>query len=198
MIHKNSIFTMQDLCGKDFNHDQFVHCIFPKTGLRFINFLNCTFTMCDFSNCHFEIVSFVECAFSESKLSYVNFSGVYIQACDFSSALMSDCVFEQLKEGSTFEKKKIDLRDCKLNKTQLNGTVFILCDFRKVVFQEVNLEKAIFDKCNLIETSFSGCTIKQTNFDSSKLGKTLLDIEGFLEYGASKGFLLSSNTSFAV
>ncbi len=74
-----------------------------------------------------------------------------------------------------------------------NGTVFVLCDLRKVVFQNVHLEKVIFDRCNLIETSFTGCNIQQTSFDTSKLGKTLLDIDGFLAYGASKGFALSSS-----
>ncbi len=37
MVYKNTVFTAGDLCGKDFTHSEFVHCIFPKSGLQFIN-----------------------------------------------------------------------------------------------------------------------------------------------------------------
>jgi uncharacterized protein YjbI with pentapeptide repeats len=52
------------------------------------------------------------------------------------------------------------------------------------------LESAVFDRCNLIDANFVGADISGVNFNTSKVERTLLDVEGFILFGNSKGFVL--------
>jgi hypothetical protein len=36
----------------------------------------------------------------------------------------------------------------------------------------------------------NGATVAGTNFESSKIDRTILNIDGFITYGASKGFVV--------
>ncbi|KKQ45773.1 MAG: hypothetical protein US62_C0009G0004 [Candidatus Woesebacteria bacterium GW2011_GWA1_37_8] len=75
--------------------------------------------------------------------------------------------------------------------TDLMGTVFSFCNLEKVVFKDSVLVGCVFEKCNLKETDFSSANIESVNFENSKIDKTILDIEGFIKFGNSKGFVLS-------
>src|SRR5260221_9690486 len=127
MLHEDRAFPKDELKGKEFTGDAFVHCIFTGCDLKFTSFTDCTFSHCDFSGCHLDITSFVHCVFSESKLSFLNFSTTTIKACDFSSSLLQECVFLQLKGGSTSDRKKFDLQNCRFENAHLSGTAFVLC-----------------------------------------------------------------------
>jgi uncharacterized protein YjbI with pentapeptide repeats len=103
---------------------------------------------------------------------------------------MRNCVLQQRKSGSNNEKKKFDLSSSIFTETELAGTIFFLCELKGVNFQKANLENVVFDKCNLKEANLTNANIRGTNFTDSRMENTILDIEGFVIFGNSKGFIL--------
>jgi uncharacterized protein YjbI with pentapeptide repeats len=63
-----------------------------------------------------------------------------------------------------------------------------MCNLEKVNFQKSILEGAIFERCNLEETDFTEAKIAGCGFTDCQIKKTYLDMNGFLDYGSSKGF----------
>lgn len=68
--------------------------------------------------------------------------------------------------------------------------MFIKCKLDKVNFREANLEKVIFDHCSLSKADLSGAKIEGISFEGSTIETTYLNLEGFLSFGISKGFVL--------
>jgi serine/threonine-protein kinase len=138
----------------------------------------------------FDITSFMHCSFPESKLSNLDFSQVKIKDCNFTNAILKNCVFQQQKTGSKNEKKKFDLSHTSFEHADVSRTLFYLCELTKANFQNANLEDAVFDKCDLKGANLSGANITGANFATAKIEKTILDVEGFITFGISKGFVL--------
>ena len=65
-----------------------------------------------------------------------------------------------------------------------------MCNLNKVNFQKSILENAVFERCNLEETDFTGAKIAGCGFSECILKKTYLDINGFVDFGITKGFKL--------
>lgn len=65
-----------------------------------------------------------------------------------------------------------------------------MCNLSKVSFQKSNLENSVFEKSNLEETDFTDAKIGGCGFENCNIKKTYLDINGFVDFGASKGFSL--------
>jgi uncharacterized protein YjbI with pentapeptide repeats len=66
--------------------------------------------------------------------------------------------------------------------------VFVFCNLSGGSFKESDLESAIFEKCDLEKTVFNTAKISGTGFTNCKIKETYLDVNGFLDFGASKGF----------
>lgn len=190
MVYKNKRFTEGELRGNDFERDTFISCKFVNINLKFVGFVSCKFKLCDFSGSMLNLVRFVDCTFAESKLSNLDFADTQIKACDFSGAIMKNCIFQQLKEGKKDRRKKLDLTDCKFSETKLERSVFVLCDLTKVGFNGSSLEGVVFEKCDLVGTDFTGADIEGASFTTSKIEKAKLDMEGYIAFGNSKGFIL--------
>jgi uncharacterized protein YjbI with pentapeptide repeats len=68
--------------------------------------------------------------------------------------------------------------------------VFVFCDLEGVSFEKSDLHEAIFERCNLRKTNFKDAQIGGGGFKDSKIEETLLDVNGFIDYGSSQGFKL--------
>jgi len=53
----------------------------------------------------------------------------------------------------------------------------------------------VFERCNLRETEFSGANIAGTGFENCVIHDTKLDIEGFIDLGNSKGFVIGDSVA---
>jgi fluoroquinolone resistance protein len=190
MITKKKVFLHKEIQGEDFEDTAFQSCKFIGLSFKFVNFQNCTFKNCDFSESRFDFVGFSNCSFSESKLSFLDFSNTSVQNCDFANSVAENCVFQKLKGGSKNERKNFDLRSCNFEGANLNGTIFVICNLKKVNFQKSILENAVFERCDLEETDFTLAKIAGCGFSDCNIKKTYLDMNGFLDYGNSKGFVL--------
>jgi len=190
MEYKNKVFTKEELKSITVEDATFIHCIFAGAYLRFSSFLRCTFTECDFSQVMFDMTNFTSCTFKESKLSYLDFSEVALKTCKFSHARMVGCVFHTFKSGAKNIPAQCDLRSCMFEESDLSETVFIRCNCSKVNFRYTNLSHVVFEKCDLTEADMNGATVSGTNFELSKIDRTILNIDGFITYGVSKGFVV--------
>lgn len=108
---------------------------------------------------------------------------------------MKNCVFQQLKAGSKSEKKKFDFTHVNFKESDLAESIFSFCDLREANFQKSNLENVIFERCDLKHSKLTSANITGANFSDSNIEGTILDIEGFISFGNSKGFILKQLTS---
>jgi uncharacterized protein YjbI with pentapeptide repeats len=128
--------------------------------------------------------------FEECKLSNNDLSDIQVRECKFVKSLMVNCVFQQLKSKET--NKKFDLVGCEFVSTSLDGSVFVFCDLTDVGFQKSSLAKVVFERCILAKTDFSEADIDEASFDASRVEKAILDVDGFIKLGNSKGFVLKN------
>lgn len=189
MNYKSKTFSNNDLGGNDFDSQIFESCKFIG-DIKFVNFNNCKFIDCDLSEALFNIASFTNCIFSGSKLSNIDFSDIRIKDCNFSDAVMENCIFQKILVKN--EIKKLDLRGCTFDNTYLKNSAFIFCDLEKVNFEGSELTSVVFERSNLKETNLNRCKIDGIGFENCNIDKTVLDISGFISYGNSKGFVISS------
>ena len=189
MVFKNKIIDSSELDGKDFDGDVFESCKLSG-DIKFTNFMNCKFNDCDLAGAIFNITSFTKCTFSGSKLSNIDFADIRIKDCDFSNAVMENCIFQKILVKN--EIKKLDLRGCIFNSTNLKNSAYIFCNLEKINLEGSDLTGVVFERCNLKETNLNGCNITGTGFENCNIEKTILDVSGFISYGSSKGFTLTN------
>lgn len=190
MIVKSKTFTESDTGGHDFSDTIFESCKFTGITLKFTCFAKCVFKSCDFSRSFLELVSFSDCKFPCSKLSSLDFGNTSLSMCDFEGAVAENCIFQKLKGSSKSDLKKFILKSCNFLGAQLGRTVFVFCDLEGVSFEGADLHQAIFERCNLKETNFLGAKMESAGFKNSKIDNTLLDMNGFVDFGNSNGFKL--------
>jgi uncharacterized protein YjbI with pentapeptide repeats len=181
MIYKNKTFTQNDLKGKDFNGDTFEHCIFVGE-IKFVNFSECIFKNSDFSQGLYNIVSFFDCSFPDSKLSNIDFSNISIENCDFTDSILENCVLRK--------KKKFNLKSVTFENTKLSGAVFVFCNLEGQKIKNCDLTSVVFERCNLKNTDFTESKIDGIGFEDCNIENTVLDLNGFISYGNSKGFIV--------
>lgn len=190
MIYKRKIFNEKEVHSRDYNDSIFEACKFSGITFKFSNFVNCIFKSCDFSESYLDLVSFSKCKFPGTKLSFLDFSNTSLMDRNFEQGVMKACIFQKLKAGSKTDRKNYDIRTCNFSNTDLEGTAFVFCNLEKVNFIDSNLTNVIFDRCNLADADMSGANLTSTGFENSKTKNTLLDINGFVSIGASRGFVL--------
>lgn len=190
MTYKNKIFLEEEACGEHFSDCQFVRCSFPGVNLRFTTFTGCEFNECDLSSIICEGTNFSKCSFPESKLSNLNLFSVKFNDCDFTKSILSNCLFESHSAKNKFETKLFNLSTCRFADTNLSGSVFSRCDLRGVTFQNSNLERATFNRCDLRKADFSQALMSGISFVDCKVEDTVLDFQGFVHFGNSRGFIL--------
>ena len=81
-------------------------------------------------------------------------------------------------------------KSCIFTKADLSDSVFSFCNLREVSFVQTKLEKTVFTSCDLVEANFTQATTPGITFTNCAIRNTKLDIQGFLNYGAAKGFIL--------
>lgn len=187
---KRRVFGKEDVRGGDYKDTAFDACKFIGIVFKFTNFTNCTFKDCDFSESILESVGFSGCKFPGSKLSFLDFGNASVSACSFNEAIAEGCVFQKLKSGSKVDRKKFDLTDCAFDNAVLSKSVFVFCKLTGVGFQKSVLENTIFEKCDLEKTDFGEAKIAGGSFTDCNIKNTILAINGFIDYGYSKGFVL--------
>ena len=89
-------------------------------------------------------------------------------------------------------RKKFDLRGCRFIVTDLEKSVFTLCNLSRDSFNNGKLSGVVFEKSDLSYADFSGADIEGVNFDDCIIDKTVLDMRGFVSFGKSKGFVMES------
>ena len=184
MTYKHKNFSGNEINGQDFEDSVFEHCNFLG-DIRFAGFLKCKFVSCDLSGALFNTTHFTNCSFPGSKLSNIDFSDVNIENCNFSGSVMENCIFKK--------KKKFNLKSNFFEDTNLQRSVFVFCDLTKMKFSGSDLTGTVFERCDLTETNFTGAKLNGTNFEDCKIAKTILDLNGFLSFGSSKGFVLEES-----
>ena len=190
MIVRNKVFSEDDTNGHDFYGYIFESCKFTGITLKFTNFSRCVFKSCDFSESFLDLASFTECKFPDSKLSSLDFANTSLYACDFDGAVAENCIFQKLKGSNKSALKKFILKSCNFSGARLERSVFVFCDLEDVSFENSDLTGAIFERCSLKGTDFKGAKIEGVGFKDSKISDTILDIDGFVNYGTSQGFKL--------
>jgi len=188
MIVRSKVFSEEDIGGHDFSDTIFESCKFTGITLKFVNFTKCVFKSCDFSGSFLELVGFSGCTFPDSKLSSLDFGDTSLSDCNFEGAVAENCIFQKLKGPSKSDLKKFILKSCRFSSVSLARSVFVFCDLEDVSFENSDLTESIFERCNLKETNFNGAKIEGTGFKDSKIENTILDINGFVDYGISQGF----------
>jgi len=191
MKYKNKIWEETELKGGEFNSDHFISCRFPVL-LKFASFTSCRFENCDFTGALFDATSFADSFFPGSKLSYLDFALTSLVNCNFDVSVIESSIFHHYKSGDTIKRERFDLSGSSFIKTNLVGTVFVKCDLTGVNFGMSDLRKAAFDSCKLKTTDFTGANIERTTFGDSIIEGTILSVDGFLQYGTGKGFVISS------
>lgn len=174
----------------DFINSNFESCKFINLTFKFTNFESCTFVNCDFSGSLFESAGFSGCSFPETKLSYIDLGTVSIFNCNFHKAVAENCIFQKLKIGSKTERLTLDLRSCNFRESNLKGSIFVKCNLAKTVFDLANLENTVFESCNLEEADLTETKIAGAGFVNCRVKKTYLDVNGFIDFGSSQGFVL--------
>lgn len=188
--YKDRIFTSDEVRGKDFEDVTFTKCTFSGTQLRFTSFTHCKFDTCDLSGSFLDSTHFSHCSFPGSRLSFLDFATATLKECNFTHTIMNECIFQQLKDGSKSEQKKFDLQGCTFEQANLSGSIFVFCVLTSVSFASSSLNKAVFERCKMRDTNLAGCELVGANFDTSTVQNAVLDINGFITYGNSKGFVL--------
>ncbi len=191
MNYRNQTFSGEELRGEDIEDSHFIHCRFIAANLHFSSFKNCVFEETDLSGVVFDLTNFSKCSFPGSKLSNLDFSEVEMRDCDFSGGIFINCVFVKYQAGGKGEKKELKLTKAKFVNSDLSRTVFSFCDLSQANFQKANLTEVCFEKCNLTGADFTGALTAGSSFTDCGIENTKLDLAGFLQYGASKGFVLS-------
>lgn len=194
-MYKNLALSKDEFKGQRVDGKKFEACHFRGVVMRFSEFNKCEFVGCDFSGCTFDQTWFSTCSFPESKLSNQDFREVEFEKCDFKNAVVVNSVFQKFRNGETRERRKWDLRSCKFVETDLSGTVFAYCVLTKLKFERSLLERTVFENCDLRGADFTNANISGASFEKSLLSEVILDIDGFIKYGNSKGFVLSSDES---
>jgi len=191
MVFKNEIFTQESLEGNDHDNSEFLACRFIG-DFKFLNFNKCKFTDCDLSQAIFATTSFTECSFPGTKLNNLDFGDIGIFSCNFSKGVMENCIFQKVVGKGNSKRKSMDLRGCLFEETDLNRSVFAFCNLEEVSFSKSNLESVVFELSNLKKTNFSKSNINGATFENCKIDETILDIQGFISFGSSKGFVLNN------
>jgi fluoroquinolone resistance protein len=192
MRYRNKIFQENGIGGEDFESCEFKNCKFININIRFTSFAASKFVNCDFGESSFDAVNFTNCEFIESKLSYIDFSSISLKNCKFDSCQMLDCIFQRYKSASGGERKRLNLKSFVFEKCGLAGSAFVFCDLTDASFEGSKLNGVVFEKCDLTAVSFIGADIEGAGFENCKISKTKLDMDGFLKFGASKGFVLET------
>ena len=130
-------------------------------------------------------------SFPESKLSDLDFCDAQIKECDLGGAVINNSIFQQFKDSAKNIRKEFNLMDNKLENSDLSNSIFIKCNLKGVSFVNSNLSNTVFEKCNLENADFTQAEITGIRFEDSKIQNTKLDIDGFVKFGNSKGFVLS-------
>ena len=138
----------------------------------------------------FDSIVFFRCTFPETKLSNLDFSGVSFRECNFAGSVIENSIFQQFKDANKIIRKKFNLTSCKFENTNLTGSIFALCILDDINFKNSKLNNCVFEKCNLTQASLSTAEVVGVNFEGSKIDRTALDINGFINFGNSKGFIL--------
>ena len=175
----------EQIANKKFSSDRFI-----GANLKFTSFTKCIFENCDFSGVLFDGASFEDCSFPGSKLSNLDFAPVIFIKCNFAHSVVENSIFQKIKLGSKCETGSYDLRECVFAEVSLLNTIWVKCDLEKISFENAKLSGGIFDRCKLTKASFKGADISGTNFETSTIDQTELDMQGFVQYGNSRGFKL--------
>jgi uncharacterized protein YjbI with pentapeptide repeats len=104
---------------------------------------------------------------------------------------MENCIFQRLKTGDKNSRQKLDLKTNHFNGGNFSNTIFVKCDLKKVDFAQSTLERTTFESCDLSETSFKEAQTQGISFSNCIIYHTQLDIDGFINVGLSKGFIIS-------
>lgn len=189
--YRNKTVGETELKGEQVREAKFAACRFAGAKLKFSSFTKCVFENCDFTGVILEGTSFEDCAFPGSKLSYLDFSPATLIKCDFRAAVVENSVFQHLKTGTKDEVVRYDLRECLFAQATMQNTIWVKCDLAGVDFAGTKLAGATFDRCKLTKAKFAGADISGTNFEESTIDHTELDYQGFVQYGNSRGFVVS-------
>ena len=192
MNYRDKIIGENELKGEQIRDGKFIACRLAGANLKFSSFTKCVFEDCDFSGVVFEGTSFEECSFPGSKLSNLDFAPTTLIKCDFRGAVVENSVFQHYKTGTKDELVRYDLRECRFDQATLLNTVWIKCDLAGVDFDGSKLAGVIFDRCKLTKAKLVGADITGVNFEGSIIDHTELDIQGFVQYGNSRGFVMGT------
>lgn len=127
------------------------------------HFNECLFTRTDLTNVAFIECRFEDCNFSMAKISSTIFRDVRFKKCKLLGLSFEDC--NQLLLSMYFE-------DCQLNlasfrKLDLSNTIFKNCSLHEADFTETNLTKAVFSNCDLTAALFQKTILKNTDLSTS-------------------------------
>lgn len=186
---KNKHFQSDELRGQSFREEKFIHCRFSACTLRFTTFDSCTFSACDFVGCDPEDSTFTTCSFPESRINQLDLSRTFLKDCDFSSGLYVGTRFAQIAPNRRLV--SFNLKGARFHHADLTQSVFEMCNLKEAEFASANLKLAIFHQSYLEKADFASANLDGTSFSRCRQKNTRLDIEGFISFGLTQGFIVA-------
>jgi len=114
-----------------------------------------------------------------------------LKKCSFKdSKRLVNSIFQTFKIVDKNKLEKTDLTDCLFQNCDLSNSVFIKCTLKEVSLAGSKLDGAIFERCNLEKSNLVGASIGGTRFDNCIIRNTKLELNEFIQFGVSKGFIL--------
>ncbi len=118
---------------------------------------------------------------------------VELKQCLLQRCLIKNSLFQKFKLGDQNVRRKWDLKQLDFSESDLTESIFLNCDLTEASFVQARLEGTCFEKCNLTKANFTQAHLERTSFADSKIDRTIMDVEGLIRFGLSKGFVLSES-----
>jgi len=184
---KNKNFGI--LKGEEWLGEKFVQCRFEGL-MEMCVFDECEFVECNFSEARLQNVGLLKCKLAESKLAYINFAETLIKSCDFIKAIMPGCVFENYEPGSKTQRKRLNLKGCRFDQTDLKKALFVKANLTEVSFKGANLEGVGFENCDLQRADFREALLSGINLVNTTVDGAKIDVAGCIALAQNQGFSL--------
>jgi uncharacterized protein YjbI with pentapeptide repeats len=164
-------FFLEGINIKEYENCIFENCIFSKTDLTDINFIECEFKNCDFSLAKVTNTAFIDVEFKGSKLLGVHFEDCnkFVISADFEGCKLNLSSFY-----------KLNLRNIKFKDSNLQEVDFTGANLTGILFDNCNLLRAIFVSSILEKADFRTAYNYSINPESNRLSKAKFSMSGIL------------------
>lgn len=149
---------------------EFSGIIFDKEEIKFSNIEDVKFINCDLSNISFIDTSFYRVRFENCKLFGINFID-----CNLDNAVIKDSLCNMSNIAGA---KIINSKICNSN---FKDSRIMSCNFKKVIFDDINFINSEFINTSLKNIDLSSCNIEKIKIDLDSIKGAVVSFEQSLD-----------------